>query len=83
VAKGHDIIVTLEEAMIAGGAGSACAECIAAEGLPVRVLRLGLPDEFVLHGDRTTLLAMCGLDAAGIAESIRVFAQRDEMLDTA
>ena len=83
VAKGHDIIVTLEEAMIAGGAGSACAECIAAEGLPVRVLRLGLPDEFVLHGDRTKLLAMCGLDAAGIAESIRVFAQRDEVVDTA
>jgi len=75
VAKGHDIIVTLEEATIAGGAGSACAECIAAEGLAVRVLRLGLPDEFVQHGDRMKLLEMCGLDAAGILESIRVFAR--------
>lgn len=54
-----------------GGAGSAVLECLAAAGLAVPVLQLGLPDKFVEHGDPARLLALCGLDAAGIEASIR------------
>ncbi len=45
------------------------------EGLPVRVLRLGLPDVFIGHGDRSELLALQGLDAAGIVGAIRAFVE--------
>ena len=69
------VLVTLEEASAIGGAGAACAERIAMEGLPVRVLRLGLPDVFIGHGDRSELLALRGLDAAGIVASIRMFVE--------
>jgi 1-deoxy-D-xylulose-5-phosphate synthase len=73
LAEDHDILVTIEEATIIGGAGAACAERVAAEGIPVRILRLGLPDVFVQHGDRLKLLAMYGLDAGGILRSIQSF----------
>lgn len=76
LARTHEVLVTLEEACVIGGAGAACVERIAMEGLPVRVLRLGLPDDFVAHGERTELLAMLGLDAAGIAASVRAFSIR-------
>ncbi|MDP1534636.1 MAG: 1-deoxy-D-xylulose-5-phosphate synthase, partial [Rubrivivax sp.] len=46
-------------------------ECLAAAGLPMPLLHLGLPDQFVEHGDHAKLLALCGLDAAGIEQSIR------------
>ena len=52
------------------GAGSAVLEALAAAGLSTPVLTLGLPDVFVEHGDPAKLLAMCGLDAAGIEQSI-------------
>jgi 1-deoxy-D-xylulose-5-phosphate synthase len=81
VAKGHDVIVTIEEGTVLGGAGAACAERIAAEGSPVRVLCLGLPDEFVQHGDRSRLLELNGLDVPGVLESVRVFARRAEVLE--
>ena len=73
LAEYHDVLVTLEEATIVGGAGSACSEVLASHGCAARLLRLGLPDEFVGHGDRNELLAKYGLDAAGIRQSIRVF----------
>jgi 1-deoxy-D-xylulose-5-phosphate synthase len=76
LAEDHDVLVTLEEATIVGGAGSACAERIAREGMPVRVLRLGLPDSFVPHGDRSELLAHHGLNASGILDSIRRFVKK-------
>ena len=47
-----------------------CGECLAAHGLALPMLQLGLPDEFVEHGDPTKLLAMCGLDATGIEQSV-------------
>ena len=47
------------------------AEALAAAGLQTPVLNLGLPDQFIEHGDPAKLLAMCGLDAAGIEQSIR------------
>ncbi len=54
-----------------GGAGSAMAEALAAAGITKPILHLGLPDLFVDHGDAGVLLAQCGLDAKGIAASVR------------
>jgi len=70
LARTHDHLVTVEEGCIAGGAGSAVLECLAAAGLAVPVLQLGLPDQFIEHGDTAQLLARCGLDAAGIEQSV-------------
>jgi 1-deoxy-D-xylulose-5-phosphate synthase len=70
LARTHDALVTVEEGCVMGGAGSAVLECLAAAGVLVPVLQLGLPDVFVEHGDPAKLLAMCGLDAAGIEAAI-------------
>ncbi len=70
LARSHDAIVTVEEGCLMGGAGGAVLEVLAAAGLVVPVLNLGLPDEFIEHGDPAKLLSMCGLDAAGIEQSI-------------
>lgn len=78
LAKDHDLIVTLEEGAIGGGAGSACLEALAAAGIQVPSLLLGLPDRFVDHGDHALLMKECGLDVAGITQSIKV---RLEQLD--
>lgn len=67
----HDAIVTVEEASIMGGAGSAVTELLHQEGITVPVLQLGLPDQFIDHGDQAALLAGLGLDATGIERSIR------------
>jgi 1-deoxy-D-xylulose-5-phosphate synthase len=71
LAATHDLVVTIEENVVAGGAGSAVGEALAADGLAVPLLMLGLPDRFVEHGDPAQLLADCGLDAAGIARAVR------------
>ncbi|MDR3064242.1 MULTISPECIES: 1-deoxy-D-xylulose-5-phosphate synthase [Comamonas] len=71
LAAEHELIVTLEEGCVMGGAGSAVLECLAANGLSKNVLQLGLPDAFIEHGDPAKLLALQGLDAAGIEASIR------------
>jgi 1-deoxy-D-xylulose-5-phosphate synthase len=71
LAKEHDYLVTVEEGCIMGGAGSAVAEALAAEGLVKPLLMLGLPDKFIDHGDPSLLLASVGLDAHGIGKSIR------------
>ncbi|MDR0213109.1 MAG: 1-deoxy-D-xylulose-5-phosphate synthase [Comamonas sp.] len=71
IAAEHELIVTLEEGSIMGGAGSAVLETLAAHGLSKNVLQLGLPDQFIEHGDPAKLLALQGLDAAGIEASIR------------
>ena len=70
LARTHEALVTVEENVIAGGAGSAVAEVLAAEGFAVPMLHLGLPDEFIDHGDPALQLKHCGLDAQGIAASI-------------
>ncbi|MBS9404617.1 1-deoxy-D-xylulose-5-phosphate synthase [Halomonas sp. TRM85114] len=67
----HDLLVTLEENVVAGGAGSAVNELLASQGVKVAVLNLGLPDAFVEHGKPAELLSECGLDAPGIEASIR------------
>jgi 1-deoxy-D-xylulose-5-phosphate synthase len=71
LAETHDLLVTVEEGCIMGGAGSAVAESLAAQGLNKPMLMLGLPDKFIDHGESGHLLALEGLDAAGIAASIR------------
>ena len=76
LATTHELVVTVEENVVAGGAGSAVEEAIAADGLAVPVVKLGLPDRFVEHGDHAQLLAECGLDAAGIAGAIRARLER-------
>ena len=71
LARTHDAFVTIEENVVAGGAGSGVAEALADAGIVLPVLHLGLPDRVIDHGDPATLLAECGLDAKGIAASIR------------
>ncbi|HET7795239.1 MAG TPA: 1-deoxy-D-xylulose-5-phosphate synthase [Rhizobacter sp.] len=70
LARSHDAIVTVEEGCLMGGAGSAVQEALAEARIEVPVLTLGLPDEFIEHGDPAKLLSLCGLDAAGIEQSI-------------
>ncbi len=70
IARTHDALVTVEEGVIAGGAGSAVLEALQAAGVAVPVLTLGLPDEHLEHGDPGKLMSMLGLDAAGIEQSI-------------
>ena len=71
LAAEHDLIVTLEDSCIMGGAGTAVMEALAAHGVTKNVLQLGLPDQFIEHGDPVKLLALQGLDAEGIEASIR------------
>ncbi len=71
VAKSHDLIVTLEENVIAGGAGSAVNESLSKQQFAVPILNLGLPDQYIEHGTQAQLLAECGLDAKGIIKSIK------------
>ena len=71
LADTHRLLVTLEEGAIMGGAGSAVTEWLNREGIAHPVLQLGLPDEFIDHGDQKAILARLGLDAAGIEAAIR------------
>jgi 1-deoxy-D-xylulose-5-phosphate synthase len=71
LAADHDYLVTVEEGCVMGGAGAAVAEALAAEGIAKPLLILGLPDKFIDHGDPAKLLASVGLDAVGIAASIK------------
>jgi 1-deoxy-D-xylulose-5-phosphate synthase len=71
LAQEHDYLVTVEEGSVMGGAGAAVAEALAAEGIVKPIQMLGLPDKFIDHGDPAALLASVGLDAKGIAASIR------------
>ena len=70
IPRGHEALVTVEDGCLMGGAGSAVTEALNAAGLSIPVLQLGLPDEFVEHGDPAKLMSLCGLDAAGIEASI-------------
>jgi 1-deoxy-D-xylulose-5-phosphate synthase len=70
MSKSHDLIVTVEEHQVMGGAGAAVCEALARLGAKNRILLLGLPDRFIDHGDPAKLLASVGLDAEGIRSSI-------------
>ncbi len=69
-ARTHELLVTIEDNAVAGGAGSAVNECLARHEATVRVHNLGLPDRFVEHASREQMLAECGLDEAGLAASL-------------
>jgi 1-deoxy-D-xylulose-5-phosphate synthase len=71
LARSHTALVTIEEGCISGGAGSAVLEALQDAGLQIPVLRLGLPDQFVDHGDPALLHAQLGLDAAGITRAVQ------------
>ena len=71
LAETHEILVTVEEHALIGGAGSAVCEVLASLKLVNRILLLGLPDRFIDHGDPARLLASLGLDGAGIVKSIK------------
>jgi 1-deoxy-D-xylulose-5-phosphate synthase len=70
MAATHEAIVTVEENVVAGGAGGGVAEALASLGIERRILHIGLPDEFVEHGSRGDNLAVAGLDHAGIERAI-------------
>jgi 1-deoxy-D-xylulose-5-phosphate synthase len=71
LARRHDLLVTVEENVIAGGAGSAVLETLERHAVGRPLLQLGLPDRFIDQGDPGIQLADCGLTADGIVESIR------------
>jgi 1-deoxy-D-xylulose-5-phosphate synthase len=70
LAARHRALITIEENAVLGGAGSALVELLAAEGLSLPLLQLGIPDRFIAHGSREGCLAAAGLDAAGLRASI-------------
>ncbi len=76
LAREHSLLVTVEENVIQGGAGSAVAECLSQHGIAVQVLHLGLPDHFIEQGEHKKLLADSGLDSAGLINSISRFVDR-------
>jgi 1-deoxy-D-xylulose-5-phosphate synthase len=71
LAADHDYFVTIEDGSIQGGAGSACLEALSSLGMSKPLLQLGLPDQFIEHGDYQLLMTKCGLDVEGIANSIK------------
>jgi len=70
VAAGHELIVTVEENMLQGGAGAAINKALLADGSSVQILNLGIPDRFIGQGTHAQQLAECGLDASGIRAAI-------------
>ncbi|ACA87744.1 1-deoxy-D-xylulose-5-phosphate synthase [Shewanella woodyi] len=73
LANSHDVLVTVEENAIMGGAGSGVLELLQQLKQPMPVLQLGLPDEFIKHGDSGEIIAELKLDAAGILEQIESY----------
>jgi 1-deoxy-D-xylulose-5-phosphate synthase len=70
LAERHDLIVTIEENAIMGGAGAAVMEALQTMNIDKPILCLGLPDTFIEHGIHETMLAECGLDIDGIVAAI-------------
>ena len=71
MARSHALLVTFEENVVAGGAGSAVNECLAAHGETVVIANCGLPDRLIQHGTREEMLNDAGLDAAGFEQFVR------------
>jgi 1-deoxy-D-xylulose-5-phosphate synthase len=81
LAAAHECVVTIEENAIAGGAGSAVAECLAGTGIERAVHHIGIPDRFIEHGSRGDCLVLAGLDDAGLARQVENFwPARNEVL---
>ena len=75
IARHHDLLVTIEDNAVLGGAGSAVNEYLAQANLPTPVINLGLPDSFLPHGEREAILADVGLCADGIIRQVDAFMQ--------
>lgn len=71
LAEKHDLLITVEENTIMGGAGSAVQESLASQKIQVKVLHLGLPDSYIDQGDPAQMLTDCGLDKTGIIKSVQ------------
>jgi 1-deoxy-D-xylulose-5-phosphate synthase len=71
LAREHELLVTVEENAVQGGAGSAVAECLQLHDIVIPLLQLGLPDQFIEQGDHAQMLADCGLDANGLIRMIK------------
>ena len=83
MANTHELIVTVEENALQGGAGSAVNEVLMVQDTGVRILNLGIPDEFIGHGDHQQQLADCGLDATGITTAISQFLETGRLTSSA
>ncbi|MBT6275344.1 MAG: 1-deoxy-D-xylulose-5-phosphate synthase, partial [Chromatiales bacterium] len=70
MAQSHELVVTIDENTVAGGAGSAVNEVLAANGITVPLLNHGLPDRYIQHGSRDDNLRDAGLTAEGLLEAI-------------
>jgi 1-deoxy-D-xylulose-5-phosphate synthase len=73
LAKSHEVLVTVEENVLAGGAGSAVNDFLQSQRILMPVLNIGLPDSFVEQGTREELLSLCGLDIPGILSQVETF----------
>ena len=73
VSQSHDLLVTIEENVLMGGAGSAVNECLQKQKIVKAVLNLGLPDHYIHHGTQESLLSQFGLNALGIKNSIQEY----------
>ncbi|MFT5938238.1 MAG: 1-deoxy-D-xylulose-5-phosphate synthase, partial [Paraglaciecola sp.] len=72
-ATDHDLLVTLEDGAIMGGAGSAVGEQLLSSPHTARLLRIGLPDEFIMQGTQQEMYAELGMDSEGIVAKINAF----------
>jgi 1-deoxy-D-xylulose-5-phosphate synthase len=80
IAASHRALVTVEENVVAGGAGSAITECLTAHGHVPPTLNLGIPDRFMEHGSREDCLAAAGLDYASVEAAITRWWQGEKRL---
>lgn len=71
MAESHDLLITVEENAVAGGAGSGVNELLNLRGVRTPIFNIGLPDQYIEHGERNEVLAMAGLDAAGIEKQVQ------------
>jgi len=76
VVKNHDVIITVEDNAIAGGAGSGVNEYILSQGVAIKILNIGLPDSFIKHGTQQEIHQELGLDSKGIIDKINTFIKR-------
>ena len=76
IGNSHDLLVTIEENVVMGGAGSAVNEFAQQAKLPAKILNLGLPDHYIHHGTQGALLSQLGLDANGIEQSIQDYLKK-------
>jgi 1-deoxy-D-xylulose-5-phosphate synthase len=76
IVKNHDVIVTVEDNAIAGGAGSGVNEYILSQGIAIKILNIGLPDSFIKHGTQQEIHQELGLDSQGIIDKINAFVKR-------